>query len=84
MEQGETGEEPFYQTRVIVNPKNAFSLKPVCALRISCSGLIFDCTPPVEIPFEQIRSARVSQLTDGVIEHGKSGTATNYRYGTGC
>lgn len=70
MAEAAVGPEVLYQTRIIVNPKNAFSLKPVATLKVMRDGLYVESDPPLSIPFASIRSAKVRQLTDGVIEHG--------------
>ena len=79
MEQRMGSADALYQCRVIVNPKSAFSLGPRCALTVTQDGLHFESNPPLRIPFGAIRTAKVHQLTDGIIEHGKTGGVTGKR-----
>ena len=74
MEQSTASADVLYQCRVIVNPKSSFSLGPSCTLMVTRDGLCFESNPPLHIPFGTIRSARVHQLTDGIIEHGDQKT----------
>ncbi len=74
MEEMETGQDILYQCRIVLNPKNSFSMKPTCQLVVKPDALVFETNPPLHIPFSSIRTARVHQFTDGIIEHGDQKT----------
>ena len=60
----------LFKCKVVINPKNGWSMGPQCVLTLTPSEVRFNTNPPLAIPYGQINVASVRQFTDGVLEHG--------------